>query len=349
MARVKTVARGYYRRRGWPSLDDKAGPSHAQEPTPPQSPVDSCLQSSDGASPSHDTEARRLFDSSVSILYRALAIYSSAYLEHHDEAPREQIESGACSFKKKDWDKSYNALIKSLRDDAVEAAEDLEAEEQAAAAANPATDDIPVDPAAVHIDINLEQPAEDAKEHSPVRSPIHDAEQAQDHHSPDPTTLEAPAQTPVYFLDPCSKLTICNIKSWIYCRYKPDVIKGDMDSIRQEVKDFYENKLCILVLGALGGRFDHEAGNINVLYRFSAMRILLLSNHCLIQLLPKTHNHEIHIQSSVEGLHCGLVPIGMPSRSTTTSGLEWNLVINWRPTQIVSKKTGCTETLKLSA
>ncbi|XP_059625689.1 thiamine pyrophosphokinase 1 [Cornus florida] len=142
-------------------------------------------------------------------------------------------------------------------------------------------------------------------------------------------------------------------------RYKPDVIKGDMDSVRQEVKDFYKNmnteiedasndqdttdlhkciayirdctpnldksNLCILVAGALGGRFDHEAGNINVLYNFSSMRIVLLSNDCLIQLLPKTHRHEIHIQSSVEGPHCGLVPIGMPSRSTTTSGLEWNL------------------------
>uniref|UniRef100_A0A6N2MDE8 Thiamine pyrophosphokinase n=1 Tax=Salix viminalis TaxID=40686 RepID=A0A6N2MDE8_SALVM len=142
-------------------------------------------------------------------------------------------------------------------------------------------------------------------------------------------------------------------------RYKPDIIKGDMDSVRTEVLDFYTNlgtkvadeshdqdttdlhkcvayirdftpnldksNLCILVAGALGGRFDHEAGNLNVLYHFSTMRLILLSNDCLIYLLPSTHHHEIYIQSAVEGPHCGLIPIGMPSASTTTTGLQWDL------------------------
>nr|CAB3479340.1 unnamed protein product [Digitaria exilis] len=145
----------------------------------------------------------------------------------------------------------------------------------------------------------------------------------------------------------------------IRSRYKPDVIKGDMDSIRPEVKEYYSNlgtdlvdeshdqdttdlhkcisfitrdlpvpdksNLCILVLGALGGRFDHEMGNINVLYRFANTKIILLSDDCSICLLPKTHNHEIHIEKSVEGPHCGLIPMGGPSTSTTTTGLRWNL------------------------
>ncbi|XP_010556746.1 PREDICTED: thiamine pyrophosphokinase 1 isoform X2 [Tarenaya hassleriana] len=144
-------------------------------------------------------------------------------------------------------------------------------------------------------------------------------------------------------------------------RYKPDVIKGDMDSIRPDVLDFYvslgtkvvdeshdqdttdlhkcisyihestpdheKSRLHILATGALGGRFDHEAGNINVLYRFSAMKITLLSDDCLIQLLPKTHAHEIHVLSSVEGPHCGLIPIGAPSAKTTTTGLQWDLTL----------------------
>lgn len=84
-------------------------------------------------------------------------------------------------------------------------------------------------------------------------------------------------------------------------------------------------QLCILVAGALGGRFDHEAGNINVLYKFSTMRIILLSDDCLIYLLPKTHRHEIYIQYSVEGPHCGLIPIGSPSGRTSTTGLQWDL------------------------
>lgn len=84
-------------------------------------------------------------------------------------------------------------------------------------------------------------------------------------------------------------------------------------------------QLCILVAGALGGRFDHEIGNINVLCRFSTIRIILISDDCLIHLLPRTHHHEIHIQPTVEGPHCGLIPIGMPSGSTTTTGLQWDL------------------------
>ncbi|KAL7151243.1 hypothetical protein ABFS83_04G018300 [Erythranthe nasuta] len=141
-------------------------------------------------------------------------------------------------------------------------------------------------------------------------------------------------------------------------RYKPNLIKGDLDSIREEVLGFYKDvgtevidasddqdttdlhkciayiqdlpnlknqNVCVLVAGALGGRFDHEVGNINVLCRFSSMRIILLSDDCLIQLLPSSHHHEIHIQHNVEGPHCGLIPIGGPSTSNKTTGLEWNL------------------------
>ncbi|CAL4976366.1 unnamed protein product [Urochloa decumbens] len=142
-------------------------------------------------------------------------------------------------------------------------------------------------------------------------------------------------------------------------RYIPEIIEGDMDSIRPEVKLFYSSQgskisdkshnqettdlhkcisrihhhtpdhekanLCVLVTGALGGRFDHEAANINVLYLFSDMRIVLLSDDCLIRLLPRTHRHELYIESSVEGPHCGLFPVGAPSTSTTTTGLKWNL------------------------
>ncbi|KAG9142795.1 hypothetical protein Leryth_005546 [Lithospermum erythrorhizon] len=141
-------------------------------------------------------------------------------------------------------------------------------------------------------------------------------------------------------------------------RFKPDVVKGDLDSIRADVQEFYSNlgtkiedashdqdttdlhkcvdyivhmpnleqsNLRILAVGALGGRFDHEMGNINVLCRFSDVQLILLSDHCLIQLLPHTYLHEIQIQSSIEGPDCGLIPIGGPSRRTTTTGLKWNL------------------------
>ncbi|XP_062231229.1 thiamine pyrophosphokinase 3-like [Phragmites australis] len=145
----------------------------------------------------------------------------------------------------------------------------------------------------------------------------------------------------------------------VRARYKPDVIKGDMDSVRPDVKEYYSNlgtkivdeshdqdttdlhkciafitenspvadksNLCILILGALGGRFDHEMGNINVLHLFPNTKIVLLSDDCLIFLLPRTHTHDIHIEPAVEGPTCGLIPIGTPSTSTTTTGLRWNL------------------------
>ena len=35
--------------------------------------------------------------------------------------------------------------------------------------------------------------------------------------------------------------------------------------------------------------------------------------------------HEIAVDASVEGPHCGLVPLGGPCASVTTRGLRWNL------------------------
>jgi thiamine pyrophosphokinase len=85
-------------------------------------------------------------------------------------------------------------------------------------------------------------------------------------------------------------------------------------------------QIKLLVLGGLGGRFDHEAANINVLYTFAnVLHIVLLSEESSLTLLPSGYLHEIHVNRSFEGPHCGLVPLGAPSTSTTTTGLHWNL------------------------
>ena len=82
------------------------------------------------------------------------------------------------------------------------------------------------------------------------------------------------------------------------------------------------------MVGALGGRFDHEAANINVLWTFAnSMRIVLLSEESTVTVLPTGYVHEIHVDPSFEGPHCGLAPIGAPSLATTTTGLRWNLGI----------------------
>ncbi len=85
-------------------------------------------------------------------------------------------------------------------------------------------------------------------------------------------------------------------------------------------------QLKILVVGALGGRFDHEAANIDVLHTFAnVLHIVLLSEESSLMLLAPGYLHKIHINCSFEGPHCGLIPLGAPSTSTTTTGLHWNL------------------------
>eukprot|EP00246_Nothoceros_aenigmaticus_P001328 TRINITY_DN11843_c0_g1_i2.p2 TRINITY_DN11843_c0_g1~~TRINITY_DN11843_c0_g1_i2.p2 ORF type:complete len:107 (-),score=6.78 TRINITY_DN11843_c0_g1_i2:452-772(-) len=55
------------------------------------------------------------------------------------------------------------------------------------------------------------------------------------------------------------------------------------------------------------------------------MRILLLSHCSLLFLLPRGYQHSIQITAPFEDRYCGIVPLGSPSKSTTTTGLRWNL------------------------
>ncbi|KAI9314269.1 thiamine pyrophosphokinase [Dichotomocladium elegans] len=140
--------------------------------------------------------------------------------------------------------------------------------------------------------------------------------------------------------------------------YIPDVVAGDLDSLRPDVRAFYEQKgvsvlgfdeqmttdfeKCINVLKereikidrvydlvvtpTLGGRFDQVISNINVLYKMLPeveRRVLLVSNENLTVLLDKG-THHIHCQPDYEGPTCGIIPIGEPA-TITTQGLVWNL------------------------
>lgn len=70
---------------------------------------------------------------------------------------------------------------------------------------------------------------------------------------------------------------------------------------------------------------DHEFGHVHILYRFSHVRIVLLGNYCQTYLLPSGFRHRIKPNLSLEGPHCGLLPVGEKSGRTTTTGLQWNL------------------------
>ena len=84
----------------------------------------------------------------------------------------------------------------------------------------------------------------------------------------------------------------------------------------------------ILVLGAFGGRLDHEMANLNCAMRWSQNRDLssmtLFSEHSLAYVLsPGTHI--IYPDLHFEGPTCALIPLGAACESVTTTGLKWNL------------------------
>ncbi|KAF0690430.1 Aste57867_18162 [Aphanomyces stellatus] len=147
--------------------------------------------------------------------------------------------------------------------------------------------------------------------------------------------------------------------------FVPQYIKGDLDSIRPDVAAYFQQhgaqvikdpdqdsndldkclsllrnlqsdldvdasgapvKLNVLVVGAMGGRFDQEMQNINALFQWSSIfeRMTLVSDSTSATLLVPG-KHTIRPNFSIEGRTCGLIPIGGPCESLTTDGLKWNL------------------------
>ncbi|RLN93426.1 hypothetical protein BBJ28_00023453 [Nothophytophthora sp. Chile5] len=145
----------------------------------------------------------------------------------------------------------------------------------------------------------------------------------------------------------------------------PQYIKGDLDSIRDDVRDFYASKgtkvlhdaaqdtndldkclqlirdvqqqhqeatktterFSVLIFGAMGGRFDQEMQNINALFCWKDHfdQMVLLSGETTARLLVPGVRHVITPNFEFEGHKCGLIPVAGTCKETTTSGLKWNL------------------------
>merc|ERR1719174_3636443 len=136
----------------------------------------------------------------------------------------------------------------------------------------------------------------------------------------------------------------------------PAAIIGDLDSVRPEVLSFYRDECdtevvrdgdqdshdldkclnylhtqrhsqAVVVVGAFGGRLDHEMAALNSLYRWQGMfagGLVLMSVHSLALLLGPG-SHRILTHPTLEGPTCGLLPVGGACGSVTTDGLRWDL------------------------
>ncbi|KAG1453082.1 hypothetical protein G6F46_009077 [Rhizopus delemar] len=141
-------------------------------------------------------------------------------------------------------------------------------------------------------------------------------------------------------------------------KFIPDEIRGDLDSIRPEVWEYYESKnvkitkiddqdsndfmKCVNLLSekekennetydivatpALGGRFDQTMSSIHVLYTLKDQvkkKVILVSSENLTMLLDKGKHH-IHCQLDLEGPTCGVIPVSAPA-VISSHGLKWDM------------------------
>ncbi|KAJ7707769.1 thiamine pyrophosphokinase Thi80 [Mycena rosella] len=140
--------------------------------------------------------------------------------------------------------------------------------------------------------------------------------------------------------------------------FLPDLIKGDLDSIRNDVKDFYishgvpvvedadqdstdlmkcvsavqdleteqQSEYDIVLLGGLSGRLDQTIHTLSYLHKLrkTRKRIFAVTDDNVGWVLDGGE-HIIHIDHSILGPTCGLLPVGIASTLLSTTGLRWNL------------------------
>lgn len=144
------------------------------------------------------------------------------------------------------------------------------------------------------------------------------------------------------------------LRNWIghervaFNDYAPDYIIGDLDSINNDIaektkivriadQDRNDLQKCIdfvlspdkcqnktfVIVGALGGRFDHELQALSSLYQYLGHTIIYLNEQSVVTLFgPGTI--EINVDSPALGPHCGFGPF-RDRCVVSTTGFKWNL------------------------
>lgn len=128
--------------------------------------------------------------------------------------------------------------------------------------------------------------------------------------------------------------------------FEPDVVIGDMDSVEgaagpegprrvkvveQDRADLqkcleYLHEHCgsvaVFVVGALGGRFDHELMSLSVLYQYGERQIVYANEKSLVTLLSGTT--QIAFDPRYLGAQCGYAPL-QGGAVVSTAGFEWDV------------------------
>ncbi|KAF9270774.1 thiamine pyrophosphokinase [Marasmius fiardii PR-910] len=141
-------------------------------------------------------------------------------------------------------------------------------------------------------------------------------------------------------------------------KFIPDLIKGDLDSLRSDVQDYYASKgvpvirdsdqdstdlmKCInvveekeridgqqyeiLILGGLAGRLDQTIHLLSFLHKLRKKRgkVQAITDDNIGWVLNEGEHH-IRIDHDTLGPTCGLLPVGIDCTILSTTGLKWNL------------------------
>ncbi|KAF8528459.1 thiamine pyrophosphokinase [Hysterangium stoloniferum] len=141
--------------------------------------------------------------------------------------------------------------------------------------------------------------------------------------------------------------------------FLPNLIKGDLDSIREDVREYYSGKdvaivqdpdqfstdlqkclsslseleaaedvqvYSVVLLGGLSGRLDQTMHTLSVLHKFRASRprMFAVTDEGVAWVLD-AGEHIVKVDLQVLGPTCGLLPVGIDETILSTRGLEWNL------------------------
>ncbi|KAI0090171.1 thiamine pyrophosphokinase [Irpex rosettiformis] len=140
--------------------------------------------------------------------------------------------------------------------------------------------------------------------------------------------------------------------------FLPDLIKGDLDSLRDDVRDSYASQgvavihdhdqystdlmKCveelvqkehkegiqydIIILGGLSGRLDQTIHTLSYLHKLRKVRerVFTVTDDNVAWVLDEGEHH-INIDQKFLGQTCGLLPVGVDKAVLTTQGLKWNL------------------------